>query len=341
MNALLMELVFMSASPSHGVWVAQGYPGEWESAASVLTEAGVDHLLPCLLYGITPAYSSNHVPDSPAFPPDTAWIDEMFSVCGENGIEVHSWVVLWRVSRADSLLVEELAREGRLQITSGNDTLPWLCPTDPGNLEFQGALLEEMMDRYNLDGVHLDYIRYPDGNSCFCEGCRARFQQHTRHAVYRWPDDVLENGPLHGEYADWRRGRVTNAVSFFSGLVRARGLPVSAAVFSNLNYGLDCGQDWAEWCGLGLLDRIYHMNYFSTAAEVEAAVRTQRSLLPRCCYIVSGLGSSIGSLAISTEEATLQVEASLRAGADGICHFHLNTTLLRMLPMMRIRESAR
>ena len=30
--------------------------------------------------------------------------------------------------------------------------------------------------RMGVDGIHFDYIRYPDSGHCFCSGCRARFE---------------------------------------------------------------------------------------------------------------------------------------------------------------------
>ncbi len=320
--------------PVLGVWVAKGYPGDWETTASSLLEAGVDHVLPCLLYGITPAYRSELVPDSPVFPADTAWVDNLLTECTERGLEVHAWVVLWKASNADSALLERLAGEGRLQVSIDGDTLPWLCPTDPRNLDLEASLIGEMMDRFPLDGVQLDYVRFPNSNTCYCEGCRERFTEQTGLAVATWPEDVSPAGPLRDQYLVWRAERITHAVTVFSSLVRSRLPVVSAAVLPDRSDALACGQDWVQWCGTGLLDRLYPMNYFATTAELEAALSEQMQLLPPGFFTVCGLGSSIGALDVSADEAASQVEVALSTGVQGTCHFHLNATLMRMLPAL-------
>lgn len=324
-------LVFLSVEPVHGAWVAKGYPGDWETAAQTLQTAGVDHILPCLLYGITPAGVSDIVPDSPVFPADPGWVGSILTECGERGIEVHAWVVLWKSTNADSSMLDSLAAMGRLQVDLYGNTLSWLCPTDPANLELELALVGEMLDLYPLDGVQFDYTRFPNRSTCFCEGCRERFQEQTGLTVGSWPDDAAPTGSLGDGYSAWRIERITHALTVLSETVRARGGTVSAAVLPDYGDALTCGQDWVEWARRGVVDRIYLMDYFRTTPELQAALSVQIPLLPEGFFTVCGLGSGIGSLGISPVEAGSQVGAALRSGARGVCHFHLNETLLRTL----------
>ena len=80
----LVPVFLLSGEPLHGVWVAKGYPGDWEETAQALLAAGVDHVLPCFLYGITPAYLSGIIPDSPFFPADPEWVHGILRECGWN-----------------------------------------------------------------------------------------------------------------------------------------------------------------------------------------------------------------------------------------------------------------
>jgi len=308
----------LSVEPVHGAWVAKGYPGDWEETAQALQDAGVDHVLPCFLYGITPAYTSDIVPDSPGFPADPEWVQDILTECGTRGIEVHAWVVLWKSSNADGALLDSLAVAGRLQVNLGGDTIPWLCPTDPENLELETELILEMLDRLPLDGVQFDYVRFPNDGSCYCEGCRERFSEQTGLFVGSWPDDVAPAGTLRSRYSAWRAERITHSLDVLSSLVRARGLQVSVAVFPDYQDALGYGQDWVDWSRQGVVDRIYLMNYFSSASEVEEALSGQIQLLPEGFFTVCGLGSGIGSLGISSMEAASQVGAALRWGARGV-----------------------
>jgi uncharacterized lipoprotein YddW (UPF0748 family) len=223
-----------------------------------------------------------------------------------------------------------------LQVSLTGDTLPWLCPTDPASLDLETALVLEMLDRFPLDGVQFDYIRFPNDRSCYCEGCRTRFHEETGLSAGTWPDDVAPGGSLRARYSAWRVGRITNALVVLSEAVRQRGIPVSVAVFPDRLDALGYGQDWVDWSRRGMVDRIYPMNYFRTTPELGEALAGQIPLLPDGFFTVCGLGTAIGSLGISSFEAASQVEAALRSGAHGVCHFHLNETLLRTLPMIRI-----
>jgi len=334
MIPLILASLFCS-QPVHGVWVAKGYPGDWEAAAQVLQASGVDHVLPCFLYGVTPAYPSAIVPDSPRFSADPEWVEGILTECGTRGIEVHAWVVLWKSTNADSSLLDSLAEAGRLQVNLEGDTLPWLCPSNPANLELEAALIVEMLERFSLDGVHFDYARFPNGSTCYCDGCRAAFQEQTGLTVGDWPEDAAPLGPLGDLFADWRIGRITQSIAFLSEIVRARGVKVSTAVLPDYQDALGCGQDWVDWSRRGIVDGIYLMDYFRTTPELEEALSGQLSLLPGDFFTVCGLGSGIGTLEMSSDEAASQVEAALRAGARGVCHFHLNGTLLRTLPLIR------
>lgn len=337
----LVLAIMAICEPIQGVWVAKGYPGDWEEAALVLQNAGVDHVLPCFLYGITPAYLSDIVQDSPGFAADPEWVESILTECGNRGIEVHAWVVLWKATHADSSLLDSLACAGRLQVNQDGDTMPWLCPTDPANIELETALILEMLERFPLDGVQFDYVRFPNGNTCYCEGCRARFQEQTGLTVGTWPEDVAPAGSLGDRFAVWRVGRITHALAVLSEAVRRMGIPVSVAVLPDYRDALGCGQDWVDWSQSGLVDRIYLMDYFRTTPELEEALSGQISLLPGGFFTICGLGSGIGSLGISSVEAASQVEAALRGGARGVCHFHLNGTLLQALPVIQGHRSGR
>ncbi len=329
--SLLSAIAAVAPPPVEGVWVDKGLPGDWAGTSAVLSEAGVDHVLPCLLYGVSPAYPSSLVPVSEAFPPDTGWANDLIAECGARGIEVHAWVILWKANRADGVFLDSLAREGRLQVDCSGDTLPWLCPTDPRNLALEEALVLELLDRFPLDGVQFDYVRFPGAESCCCQGCRDRFARSTGLSPGAWPEDVLPGGRFHREFGLWRADRITHALVLLSMAAGGRGAAVSAAVLPDRADALGCGQDWSLWGRSGVLDRIYFMNYFRTAAELDSVISGQADGLTCGTPAVCGLGTGIGRLEVSPEEARRQVETAIGAGFSGVCHFHLNQTLLRTL----------
>ena len=103
-----------------------------------------------------------------------------------------------------------MRRGGRLQANSRGIEEPWLCPSHPENQKLEIDSMVELARRYDVDGLHFDYIRYPDSDHCFCAGCQKRFQQATGLAISHWPTDVLVEGSRRQPWLEWRRGRNSN-----------------------------------------------------------------------------------------------------------------------------------
>ncbi len=125
---------------------------------------------------------------------------------------------------------------------------------DPGILDVRNYLLNVMLDivaNYpTLDGVHLDYIRYP-----------AEQYGHSGESVRRFREAHQSSGI---KWNDWRKAQVTELVREFRDRALAINpeLKVTAAVMANIseaNY--DYAQDWVNWVNSGLLDRVYPMAY--------------------------------------------------------------------------------
>ncbi len=47
---------------------------------------------------------------------------------------------------------------------SRSDTIEglYLSPIEPGSIEYTASVVRDIVERYDLDGVHLDYLRYPN-----------------------------------------------------------------------------------------------------------------------------------------------------------------------------------
>ena len=122
----------------------------------------------------------------------------------------------------------------------------------------------EVARRYPIDGLHLDYIRYPDGECCYCDGCRKRFEADSGRRVERLAGRLLSA-------ARGRRSTTIGACRQITRLVAAihrevkkirPGLKISAAVWGGYP---DCrrwvAQDWPAWIRAGYLDFVCPMDY--------------------------------------------------------------------------------
>ena len=49
----------------------------------------------------------------------------------------------------------------------------------------------ELVRKYHVDGIHFDYIRYPDLSGCYCPRCREKFEARIGRKVEQWPAEVI------------------------------------------------------------------------------------------------------------------------------------------------------
>ena len=250
-----------------------------------------------------------------------------------HGLQLHAWKVCFhlgslkrhtRDSTEAARFWNRLEREGRLVRDSRGQEAAWLNPADPRNVLLETQVAREVVSRYDVDGYHLDYIRYPDEPSFdFDYGpvSADQFAHFLGRKVEPWPQ-VVRHGLLQASYIAWQRQCVTRAVRAIREAVRAtRSVPLSAAVWRN--NALHCAtvkQDWPRWTREGLLDFVVLMNYERTLEgfhrELENALLWNNGARP----LVAG----IGSWRLTPEEVVQQVQLARALGADGFVLFSYN-----------------
>lgn len=155
------------------------YPSKIESFAHVLT--GVE--------GRDPGY------DPLAFA-----IEE----CHKRGMQLHAWIVTMPLGTD-----EHVSRQGSLALSRKKKNLcthytgQWYMePGNPGTAEHITGIVKEIVSNYDVDGIHLDYIRYPDRTTGY-------------------PDASLYRKYGKGQsLASWRRGNITRVVNAVYGAVK-------------------------------------------------------------------------------------------------------------------------
>ena len=246
-----------------------------------------------------------------------------------NGMQVHAWCEIFFVGPPwVEGGVPELARRhpgwvaidrsGRRNSVPEENFL-FFCPANPEVHEYLLRQLEALARAYPLDGIQLDYIRYPrvDGIAtgfCYCAYCRKTFGAEAG-------CDPMEIAPdTHpGEWrrwTTWREDRVTSFVAAAHARLHAArpGITVSAAIFPDHEESVtEKHQDWVRWARGGLLDLICTMTYRNDAKGVEQVTRRNMADVGSVPLMV-GLGPF---LRFSDEHLVDQVCAARAAGADG------------------------
>ncbi len=309
-----------------GFWChdAYGVRGRtWEEAVRRLAENGFTAVLPNVSWGGVAYYPSEVLPVAPQVAERGDALAECVAAARRHGIEVHAWRVNWNLGPAPADVVERLRAQGRLQRGRDGAELRWLCPSHPENQRLEVEAMLEIATRYEVDGLHFDYIRYPDSDHCVCDGCRARFEAHIGRAVPAWPDD-LRRDEWRAEWNEWRRRQISRVVEEVHRRVRAvrPGVNISAAVFPEWERDRDfVAQDWKIWCERGWLDFVCPMNYTDSAARFERLVERQLEWAG-AVPLYPGIGASASSSRLGVMQVIEQVRIAERLGTAGFVLFN-------------------
>jgi len=311
-----------------GVWVHSAYGPSgmsWDAALARLKAAGFNAVVPNMLWGGVADYPSAVLPVRERVARDGDQIAKCLAAARRHGIEVHVWKVNWNLMGAPRAFIERLRAEKRLQRDRDGREEEWLCPSHPANFALERDSMLEVTRRYDVDGIHLDYIRYPDDTKCYCDGCRARFEEQTGERVADWPRDVLRGGSRQAAYLEFRRQNITRLVrAVAEGSRRIKPwVRISAAVFPNWPQCRDSiGQDWGAWVRDGLLDFVCPMDYTDSNDEFATRVTVQREEVAGRAPLYPGIGASAPGLSVA--QVAEQIEIARRLGADGFIVFEYN-----------------
>ncbi len=311
------------------------YPGDWERTARELAEAGFNIILPNMLWGGLAHYASDVLPRSSTYRKYGDQIEQCVKACRKYGIEVHVWKVNWNLSTAPPEFVAKMRGENRLQKNFRREEHNWLCPSHPENFRLEVESLLEVVRKYDVDGIHFDYIRYPGGDYCYCEGCRSRFEAALGRRVDNWPHDVRQ-GSLREAYLDFRMQQITRLVATVAGEVRRLkpGVKISAAVFGSYpDCRVSVGQDWVAWIKAGYLDFVCPMDYTQDDLAFSRLVQSQLKFVENRVPVYPG----IGAWQLPPDRALGQIFLARQLQAPGFTIFDLNEDqAMTLLPLIKV-----
>lgn len=264
--------------------------------------------------------------------------------CAEGtGLMVHAWLnvfYVWSQERHPysplhviNRCPQWIARDenNRYQMTTaGKVEGVYLCPSNPNAQTHTLKVFAEVAQRYpQLDGLHLDYVRYPYEGYCYCTGCRARFRHLMQERVSDTRKQALDRqrardpfawiSAFPAEWDDWRREQVNAFVFRFSKQLRAinSSLILSAAVWPDIQTAYRHKfQDWLYWIRTDWLDTLALMAYDKdttrVASQIQNAIQQARH---------RPLIAGIGAWQISPESTINKIRSVLRAGVQGYSLF--------------------
>lgn len=205
--------------------------------------------------------------------------------CHKRGMECHAWMVTIPLGGR-----KHVASLGKQSVTRRQPKIcvPYkreyfLNPGNPKTKEYLMSLVKEVVERYDVDGVHFDYLRYPE-------------------RAFRFPDSYDYRKYGNGRSLDqWRRDNITEILRhIYKGVkklkpwVKVSTCPVgkyrdtSRYPSKGWNAFHVAYQDVQGWLGEGIQDQIYPMMYFRGNSFYPFALDWQEQSNGR--HVVPGLG---------------------------------------------------
>jgi uncharacterized lipoprotein YddW (UPF0748 family) len=228
-------------------------------------------------------YTSNVLPRTtdPNMTPGFDMLAHVIQGARARGLAVHAWVPVvntWHgvysdIPHPDGWIWTDHgpnAPEADRWVTRlANGT--WSDYLDPGLPEVRDhitAVMAELASRYRVDGVHLDYARYPSRDAGYHPRALERWRAETGSTGTPSPDNV--------SWSNWRRAQVDALVTQVRNAVRAAdpNVKLTAAViaqgegphgsrtFAQTRAYADYFQHWVGWAQTGMVDAVMPMTYF-------------------------------------------------------------------------------
>ncbi len=197
-----------------------------------------------------------------------------------------------------------------------NDHYVIVNPLNPQVHEHINRVVADIVGKYPVDGIHMDYIRFVselmDQEAGYPAG--ARVYQAFKDATGR---DARTDPQA---YRQWIMTRITDLVRGIRETIESKrpGTVLSAAVWRDYQVGKETYlQDYPKWIEEGLIDAAMPMIYttddalFESNARDAIAIRGAAALLP-----------GVGAYQHSDPAQTLrQFEIARKLGASGVCVF--------------------
>ncbi|MFA7348193.1 MAG: family 10 glycosylhydrolase [Desulfurivibrionaceae bacterium] len=365
--ALALLLLLSACAPrlQTSAWVVRfdlDSPAEVASVCSEAKQAGLDRLLVQVRGRADALYRSDIAPraETPASTPvEFDPLAQLLTACAP--LPLHAWLnVFYLWGGADPpenpkhpgypdqpwILTDNTGRPVS-SYSEREKRLGWIegSYADPASAAYRALFVEvvrELLTRYPVAGIHLDFMRYPGpgygkndvpaGEFAQLWGIDPRLlpERLNAEAVTSWlegtqapADRVLTTAALF--WNEFRAGQVTQLLREVRQAMAQSGTPgvaLSAAVLPEPSAAyLENGQEWQAWAAEGLVDTLYPMAYFGDTDRIKAQLREIAANTPRAPGVAfwAGLGASNKGTKQLGEEARIAGEY----GYDGVSVFSL------------------
>ena len=349
---LLLVLAFVAVKGTHAgnqvcdsryFWMVRDgleSPESIDLLVNRAAEAGANGII-VQVAGRAEAYYSSSILPVATFQNDFDPLAYTIAKARPRGLEVHAWINAFLVWSApyppnDSTHIWYTHPEWFMTDRYGRSTREYtrdecdrnglvgatLSPALPEVRAFLADVASEIAVNYNVDGIHLDYIRYPNPSFGFESQSTGVFFLKTGLD----PLDIFrrygENEELIDMWSLWKIDQVTLTVETVRSVLRseAPGVLLSCAVMADPHEArshYSC--DWRSWLEAGLVDFVCTMAYTTNMQKARELAVLGTEVCPE--RVIHGIGIYNQSMSNAFTGAS---EALIR-GCKGVCIFSLNS----------------
>jgi uncharacterized lipoprotein YddW (UPF0748 family) len=354
------------ANETRALWVLRSSLASPESIASLIRTAR-DHGFNTLLVqvrGRGDAYFNGGIePRASELARRPATFDPLATVLAAArpaGLRVHAWVNVNLISSAADIplaanhivhrhpewlmvprdLAQELSRVkeespgyvgkiARWTRTQANVEGLYASPILPEAVDYVDTVVRDLVGRYKVDGVHLDYARYPSDRFDYGRGAIREFREVVRPSLSvdrrreldgrEAADPIVYPDTFQDEWRAFRIARMTALVGRLRNSIKATrpNTLVTVATAPDLMEARDHRlQDWGGWLQQGLVDAVCPMAYTQEPARFAEQIAAARTVAGS-----RAIWAGIGAYRLPPAQTIENIETARRLGAAGVVLF--------------------
>lgn len=212
---------------------------------------------------------------------------------------------------------------------NGNLQFKWLSHVNREAQQFLIDMVQEVIANYDVDGVELDRIRYPEMDCGYDSATVAVYRQE--HGGADPPANVFDPA-----WIQWRSEKLSQFMAAAYDSFKAVNplIEVSnAPIVYPYGYSNFC-QDWRPWINDGSLDHVSPQVYRATNASYAFELDLQMAYVNDLSKLYPGIASITNSTPVPTGELIAMIETTRNRGLAGhVIWYH--ATLLDDLPALK------
>jgi uncharacterized lipoprotein YddW (UPF0748 family) len=288
----------LSQAEVRSMWLDRGTIVKARSEADLakvfdrMADAGINTVFFETLNASYPIYPSHIAPEQNPLIKGWDPLASAVKLAHERGMELHAWMWMFAAANQNHNLklnqpqdylgpVLSVHPEWANLDNKGNffeksaARKAFFDPANPSVKRYLTLLLEEVATRYQVDGIQIDYIRYPfqnpNNNYTYGYGTASRQQFQSLTGV-----DPIELTPSHELWSQWNKFRIEQIDNFVASVSqrlkqKRPDLTLSAAVFPIARHERlgSIQQNWEEWVKKEWIDLLVPMTYANNTEELE------------------------------------------------------------------------